>query len=60
MAGYTVMIVGEAKREDWPAYEAGDLEGVVWTTHRQVDQVVRNLRACEGIIGAKGQGDEGP
>lgn len=59
LGGYTVMIVGEAK-PDWPAHAPGDLEGVVWTTHRQVAKVVENLRGIEGIVDAKGEGDDGP
>jgi hypothetical protein len=60
LGGYTVMVVGEAKAADWQAYRAGDLEGVVWTTHRQVAQVVQNLRGLDGIADAKGEGDDGP
>lgn len=55
-----VMVVGEAKPDDWPLYEAGDLEGVVWTTPRQVAQVKTNLREIEGVIDTKGDGDDGP
>lgn len=60
LGGYTVMVVGEAKPSDWSMHQPGDLEGVVWTTHRQVVQVVQNLRNCEGVIDAKGEGDDGP
>ena len=60
IAGYTVMVVGEAKRDDWADYQDGDVEGVVWTTPRQVAQVVKNLRGGEGIVDAKGEGDAGP
>lgn len=55
-----VMVVGEAKQAEWPSYLAGDLEGVVWTTPRQVSQVVTNIRGCEGVVDAKGEGDSGP
>jgi hypothetical protein len=48
------MIVGEAKHDDWTNALAGDLEGVVWTTPRQVSSVVQNLRGCEGVIDARG------
>jgi len=53
IGGYNVMIVGDAKREDWPTCQAGDLEGVVWTTPRQVPQVAKNLRGCEGVVDVK-------
>ncbi len=55
-----VMVVGEAKAADWQHHEDGDLEGVVWTTPRQVAQVVGNLRGCEGVVDAKGEGDPAP
>lgn len=58
IGGYMVMIVGEAKPGDWEGRQrAGDLEGVVWTTPRQVAQVVSNLRTCEGVVAAKGDED---
>lgn len=60
LSGYNVMIVGEAKPEDWPSTRVGDLEGVVWTTPRQVPQVVQNLRACEGVVDAKGAEPDPP
>lgn len=60
IGGYTVMLVGEAKATDWPGHQAGDLEGVVWTTPRQVARVVENLRGCEGVVDARGEGDAGP
>lgn len=60
VGGYTVMIVGPAKPEDWREFQPGDLEGMVWTTDRQVQQVVRNLRAVPGVVAARGEGDHGP
>lgn len=54
------MIVGEAKPADWPSARVGDLEGVVWTTPRQVPSVVQNLRGCEGVIDARGAADPPP
>jgi hypothetical protein len=60
IAGYSVMVVGEAKASEWPHHIPGDLEGVVWTTPRQVSQVVANLRAVDSVIDAKGEGDDGP
>jgi len=57
VAGYTVMIVGEPKPGEWPSTRVGDVEGVVWTTPRQVARVVENLRACEGVIDAR-KGDD--
>ncbi len=55
VGGYTVIIVGEAKREDWPpgVHGVGDLEGVVWTTPRQVTTVVANLNGLPGIVLAR-------
>ena len=58
IGGYSVMIVGDAKHDEWPSFRIGDLEGVVWTTPRQVAQVVQNLRGCEGVADAKGSGDD--
>ncbi|MBI2389665.1 MAG: hypothetical protein HYV09_08715 [Deltaproteobacteria bacterium] len=60
IGGYTVMILGPAKPEDWPEYQPGDLEGMVWTTQRQVQQVVRNLTGVQGVVAARGEGDLGP
>ncbi len=56
LGGYLVIIVGEAKRDDWPgaAVRVGDIEGIVWTTPRQVATVVNNLRACSGVVEARG------
>ena len=53
VGGYLVMIHGEAKPEDWPTtYLPGDIEGILWTTPRQVARVVENLRACAGVVDA--------
>jgi hypothetical protein len=60
VGGYHVMVVGEAKGDEWPSFEVGDLEGVVWTTPRQVRQVVENLRTCEGVVDAKGTPSDWP
>lgn len=60
VGGYNVMIVGEAKPEEWPSSRVGDLEGVVWTTPRQVPSVIQNLRACEGVVDAKGMDESTP
>ena len=60
LGGYNVMVVGEAKHDEWPSFRIGDLEGVVWTTPRQVAQVVQNLRGCEGVVDAKGDDSESP
>lgn len=57
VGGYTVMIIGEAKPADWPNHQPGDLEGMVWTTPRQVMQVVRNLTGQMGVIDVRGEGD---
>jgi hypothetical protein len=59
LGGYLVIIVGEAKRADWPgaAVRVGDVEGIVWTTPRQVATVVNNLRACSGVLEARGPGE---
>ena len=61
VGGYTVIIVGEAKRDDWPGatVRVGDVEGIVWTTPRQIATVVNNLKACSGVIEARGpQGED--
>ena len=62
LGGYLVIIVGEAKRDDWPgvAVRVGDVEGIVWTTPRQVSIVVTNLRACSGVVEAKSDLEEEP
>ena len=58
IGGYNVMIVGEARHDEWPGLVvAGDLEGVVWTTPRQVPQVIQNLRGCEGVVDVRGNND---
>jgi hypothetical protein len=54
------MILGEAKPKDWPKHQAGDVEGMVWTTPRQVAMVRRNLEGQPGIIDTHGEGDSGP
>jgi hypothetical protein len=56
LGGYLVIIVGEAKRDDWPGTQVrvGDVEGIVWTTPRQTATVVNNLKACSGVIEARG------
>jgi hypothetical protein len=61
LGGYLVIIVGEAKRDDWPGAQVrvGDVEGIVWTTPRQIATVVNNLKACSGVIEARGpEGEE--
>lgn len=56
IGGYMVIVLGDAKAEDWADYQAGDLEAVVWTTPRQVAQVAENLRKCEGVVATKNDG----
>ena len=62
MGGYLVIVLGEAKQADWPgiAVRVGDLEGIVWTTPRQVTTVVNNLRAVAGVLDAHGESEDGP
>jgi hypothetical protein len=59
IAGYLVLILGPANASDWPksGFTQGDLEAVVWTTPRQVIQVVTNLKADPAVVDARGQGD---
>ena len=54
--GYVVLVTGAANPVTWPKadLEAGDLEGVVWTTPRQVASVVKNLRASSCVVDAFG------
>jgi len=54
--GYVVLVTGAANPVTWPKAELreGDLEGVVWTTPRQVASVVRNLRANSCVVDAFG------
>jgi hypothetical protein len=61
MGGYVVIVLGEAKQADWPgtAVRVGDLEGIVWTTPRQVTTVVNNLRAVAGVLDAHGEAEDG-
>ena len=56
IAGYTLLIIGEASASSWPGLEvmAGDLEGVVWTTPRQARSVIENLRKSPSVIDARG------
>lgn len=60
LGGYLVIIIGEARVEDWPGetVRVGDVEGIVWTTPRQVATVVNNLRACSGVVDARGTMEE--
>lgn len=55
LGGYLVIILGEAKPEDWPGapFQPGDLQGIVWTTPRQAASVVVNLRAVVGVVDAR-------
>lgn len=55
IGGYTIMILGEAKPADWQGWQPGDLEGMVWTTPRQVAQVMRNLAGQPGVIATFGE-----
>ena len=61
IGGYLINILGEAKPEDWldSPFEIGDLEGIIWTTPRQVEGVMKNLRATAGIVAVKGYGESG-
>ncbi len=54
IAGYLVIVLSQAKPEDWPGItlEPGDLEAVTWTTPRQVAQTVANLEASGAIVAA--------
>jgi hypothetical protein len=54
--GYLVLVTGAANPVTWPKAElvAGDLEGVVWTTPRQVASVVRNLKKSTCVVDAFG------
>ena len=63
VAGYSVLVMGEANPAAWPhgVVVPGDLEGIVWTTPRQVHTVVNNLRAAPGVADARGESsDRGP
>ena len=62
IGGYLVIIVGEAKRDDWPEspVRLGDVEGLVWTTPRQITTVVNNLRACASVLEARSDLEDEP
>jgi hypothetical protein len=62
MGGYLVIVLGEAKQADWPGttVRVGDVEGIVWTTPRQVTTVVNNLRAVAGVLDAHGESEDQP
>jgi hypothetical protein len=59
LAGYLVIVIGDAVADAWPdaVVEPGDLEALVWTTPRQVAQVVNNLKAVAGVIATRGVAD---
>jgi malic enzyme len=59
LGGYLVIVLGEPSVEAWPGVylEQGDQEAIVWTTPRQVDQVVANLLGLPGVVAARGLGD---
>ncbi len=56
--GYTIICVGEAQAKDWSGapIEEGDVEAFLWTTPRQVEQVMRTLLAAEAVRWAKSSG----
>lgn len=56
--GYTIICVGEAQAKDWPSvpFEPGDVEAFLWTTPRQVEQVVGTLMAAEAVRWVKSSG----
>ena len=56
LAGYEVIVLGQANPADWPQVEAraDDFEGMCWTMERQVPAVVNNLRSRPEVIAAKG------
>jgi hypothetical protein len=57
-----MIVLGPAKADDWPGsrFQQGDLEGIVWTTPRQVTTVVNNLRGVDGVVDARGECDPPP
>lgn len=56
IAGYTVIMVGEAHEKDWPdaPFQPGDIEAFLWTTPRQVEQVVGALMTADAVRWARG------
>jgi hypothetical protein len=50
--GYTILVLGDAAAKGWPGIElsVGDLEGITWTTHRQVVSVRRNLEQNPCVV----------
>ena len=56
LAGYMVIILGPVKPGEWPgiAVEPDDIEGMAWTTPRQLHAVVKNLLACPTVVHARG------
>ncbi|GAC1352497.1 MAG: hypothetical protein NVSMB1_15930 [Polyangiales bacterium] len=60
--GYMVLLTGAAIPDHWPNAKVldGDLEGMVWTTPRQVTTVMRNLSNSVCVIDTKGIGSEPP
>lgn len=59
LGGYLAIVLGDPAADAWPdvKLEPGDQEAIVWTTPRQVDQVVANLKAVPGVVAARGLGD---
>jgi hypothetical protein len=57
IGAYVVLILREARVDDWPGfYRVGDVEGVVWTTPRQTAQVIESLRVHPEVVAAKRAG----
>jgi phage-related protein len=58
IAGYTVILVGEAQEKDWAGapFQPGDIEAFLWTTPRQVEQVVGVLMTAEPVRWVKASG----
>jgi hypothetical protein len=54
--GYVVLVTGKANVNGWPnqTLRDDDLEGIVWTTPRQVQRLIQNLRANSCVIDAIG------
>lgn len=51
---YVVLLLREAKAEDWPgSAQPGDVEGILWTTDRQRHTVAASLRRTPNVVDSR-------
>ena len=62
IAGHPVLVIGRAKAAAWPGveFDKGDLEGVVWTTSDESEDVASALRANARVVAVRREGGAVP